>query len=391
MVRTFGVGVIGMGWMGQVHSRSYLEFPSRFQDAAIRPRLVICADDVEKRARAGQELFGFERHTTDWRAVATDPDVDVVNITAPNNMHLEIVRAAAEADKHIFCEKPVGRGPQETAEIEMLARHPGVLTGVGFNYRHAPVVQHGLQLLREGRLGDLTHYRGRFFTDYGRDPRTVLSWRFRRDVAGLGALGDVGSHVIDMALMLAGPIKRVVADHRTFIHRRPLPERGEGTHFTKSEGEPVGEVTNEDSVIALVEFEGGAFGSLEACRVIKGAQSHLAFELNGTRGAMSWDGQRPNELELYLAEEGPAHDGPTRIRSGPQHPFHGAFYPAGSLGLDFDALKVIEAYRFSKSIVEGRQGEPGFQEALAVAGVQDAIMRSWKADSWQDVKSLRIG
>ena len=334
-------------------------------------------------------IGGSEQYTTDWRKVVGNPEVEVVSIAAPMNVHLNVIRAAAAAGKHMLCEKPVGRDPQETAEAEMLSRDAGVVTRVGFNYRLAPLVQYVRGLLRGGRLGDITHYDGRFFVGYGSDPRTVLSWRFQRELAGLGALGDIMSHLIDMTLMLAGPVILVVAKQRTYIPQRPLAMPGEGSHFTKSDSGVMGEVTNEDSVWALVEFANGAYGTLEGCRVIKGARSSLSFDLNGTKGAADWDFLRMNELDLYLPSESGVHDGHTRIRSGPEHPFHTDFYPGNSQGLAFEDLKAIEAFQFLSSVVEGRQGEPGFAEALAVAGVQDAIIRSWESDSWEDVISLR--
>jgi predicted dehydrogenase len=204
MTQTIGVGVIGMGWMGTVHSRAYLQAADRFYDSGIRAKLLVCADDVEARAREGQERFDFERYTTRWQDVMADPRVQVVNVTTPTHLHLALVKAAAAAGKHIFCEKPVGRNPQETAEIEQLARQAGVLTFVGYNYRWAPLVQYAGQLIREGKLGRLTHFRGRFFAGYAADPDAVLSWRFQRELSGSGVLGDLMSHVIDLGLMLAG-------------------------------------------------------------------------------------------------------------------------------------------------------------------------------------------
>ena len=226
MTRTIGIGVIGMGWMGQVHSRSYRQMVDRFHDDGIRPRLVICADDVEARAQKAQAMFGFEQYTTDWREVITYPEVEVVNITAPNFMHVEMIKAATAAKKHVFCEKPVGRSPEETAQAEALARKAGVMSFVGYNYRWAPMVQYALQLIREGKLGQLTHYRGRFFAMYGSNPYGMLTWRFDRQLAGLGTLGDIMSHVIDMASMLVGPVKRVVSNRHTYIPQRPLPVPG---------------------------------------------------------------------------------------------------------------------------------------------------------------------
>src|SRR5262245_44416004 len=153
MTRTIGIGVIGMGWMGMLHSQSYQQIPYLFPDSDIEPRLIVCADEVEARAKKAQKLQSFERYTTDWHEVINDPNVQVVNVTAPNNLHVEIVKAAAAAGKHIMCEKPVGRNPQETAEIEYLARKAGVQSFVGFNYRWAPLVQYTRQLIQDGRLG----------------------------------------------------------------------------------------------------------------------------------------------------------------------------------------------------------------------------------------------
>ncbi len=386
MTRTIGIGVIGMGWMGTVHSRSYRQIPTRFQDCDIRPRLVICADEVESRAREAQTLLSFERYTTDWRQVIADPEVELVNITAPNNMHLEIARTAAEAGKHIFCEKPVGRNPQETTAIEDAARRAGVLTCVGYNYRWAPLVQYARQLIEEGRLGRLTHYRGRFFAGYASNPHAVLSWRFQREVAGLGTLGDLMSHVVDMAQMIAGPIKRLVGNRETFVSQRPLATPGEGTHFTVRTDGPTGEVTNEDYVGALVQFSNGAHGTLEGCRVINGPECQMAFEVHGTRGALHWDFERMNELHLFLSDSVGGHNGYTRIVSGPEHPFHVHFNPGPGVGLGYEDLKVIEAYQFLKSIREGHQGEPAFREALAVAKVLGAIERSWETERWEEIQ-----
>ena len=387
MTRTIGIGVIGMGWMGTVHSRSYRQIPIRFQDCDIRPRLVICADEVEARAREAQALLGFERYTADWKQVLADPEVELVNITAPNNMHLEIARAAAEAGKHIFCEKPVGRNPQETAAIEDAARQAGILTCVGYNYRWTPLVQYARQLIEEGRLGRLTHYRGRFFAGYASNPHAVLSWRFQREVAGLGTLGDLMSHVVDMAQMIAGPIKRLVGNRETFVPQRPLATPGEGTHFTVRTDGPTGEVTNEDYVGALVQFSNGAHGTLEGCRVISGPQCQMAFEVHGTRGALHWDFERMNEIHLFLSDSDGGHNGYTRIMSGPEHPFHAAFNPGPGVGLGYEDLKVIEAYQFLKSIRDGCQGEPAFREALAVSKVLGAIERSWETERWEEVQT----
>jgi predicted dehydrogenase len=389
LTQKIGIGVIGMGWMGTLHSLSYRQVPYAFADSEILPRLVICADEVESRAMKAQAVLGFERCTTNWKDVINDPEVQVVNITAPNNLHVEIVKAAAAAGKHIMCEKPVGRSPEETAEIEYAVRKAGVLSFVGYNYRWSPMVRYAHQLIQDGKIGKLTHYRGRFFSMYGGNPHSVLSWRFQREYAGLGTLGDLMSHTADLAHMLAGPIKRVVANRETFIKQRPLAVRGEGTHFTLRTDGPFGDVTNEDYVGTLVQFENGVQGSLEVCRVIFGSKCENAFEINGTKGAISWNFEKMNELSVYLPDEEGAHDGYVRIYSGPEHPFHANFNPGPAIGLGYNDLKTIEAHQFLKSVMDGKQGAPGFAEALAVAEFQDAVQHSWDSGHWEDVKSLR--
>ena len=386
MTRTIGIGVIGMGWMGEAHSRAYRAIPDRFNDSGIVPRLVVCADAVEARAEQARQRFGFERATSDWRDVLSDPAVEVVDITAPNGMHLELIRAAAEAGKHIACEKPVGRRPEETIAGVAAAQATGAITSVGYNYRWAPVVQYARQLIVEGKLGRITHYHGRFLNGYAGDPNGFLSWRFEQE-QGLGTLGDLLSHVIDMAHMLAGPIMRVTSDKEIFIRQRPIPQPGKGTHYdVGSSDDPQGDVSNEDSVSALVHFASGTRGMLEACRIINGAKCDMGFEIHGTRGVAKWTMERMNELQLQWRNEAtPAEDGYLTLLSGPAHPYHRHFNPAWGCGLGYDDLKVIEAFNFLQGIATGKQGEPGFAEALAVAQVQQAIMRSWASERWEDV------
>jgi predicted dehydrogenase len=246
--------------------------------------------------------------------------------------------------------------------------------------------------LDERRLGDISHYRARFFAGYASDPNNVLSWRFLANQAGCGTVGDLMSHVVDMAHMLAGPIKRVVAQRETFIRKRPIAVPGTGTHFTTRSDGALGDVTNEDYVGALVEFSNGARGTFEVCRTIKGPKCQMAFEVNGTKGALSWDFERMNEINLMLSDGDSASaassEGYRRVMSAPPHPFHQNFSPSPGNSLSYEDLKVIEAYQFLSSIAEGRQREPGFAEALAVANVQAAMIRSWESGSWEEIRPV---
>ena len=222
MNRSLGIAVIGMGWMGAAHSRSYLQARHRFADRGLDPRLVVCADQVDARRHAAQRDYGFARATADWREAVAAPDVDIVDVTAPNVLHRTMAEAAIAAGKHVFCEKPVGRSPEDTLAVAVAAaaERAGIVSGVGYNYVFAPMVQHARRLIDGGRLGELTHYRGRFFSGYGRDPNGVLSWRFQHEQAGGGTLADLISHVVDTAHYIAGPIRRVVSQRHTFIAER---------------------------------------------------------------------------------------------------------------------------------------------------------------------------
>ncbi len=388
--RPIRIGVVGFGWMGQAHSRSYRAIPTYFQDEPIKPVLAAVADTDPARVDAAVLGFGYETGTADWHELVERDDIDVIDITAPNALHQEIAEAAAAAGKHIFCEKPVGIDPAATAAIEHAARKAGVITGCGYNYRWAPMVQHTRALIDEGRFGDLTHYRGRFFSMYGRDRLGLLSWRFLQDEAGFGALSDIMSHAIDMAQHLCGPIRRLVSVREIFVKHRPLPRPGAGTHYDRgSPGDPTGEVTNEDYVGALVEFENGVRGTLEADRSIFGPQSSMAFELNGSKGAASWDHEKLNQLQLYLPEEQPI-DGFIEVLAGDAFPHQGNIVPGGGNSLGYEDMKIIEALEFLRSVGADRPHAPGFDAALANASVADAMTRSWESGAWESVNSLRI-
>ncbi len=390
MPSSIGIGVIGFGWMGQAHSRSYLSIPKYFPGAGITPRLVAVADTVPERLDLAVQNFGFESGTTDWRVLVEHEDIDIVDITAPNTLHQELAEAAAAAGKHIFCEKPVGVVPQATAVMELAARKAGVITGAGYNYRWVPLVQYLRELIEEGRFGELTHYRGRFFSMYGRDRLGLLSWRFLQEEAGFGVLSDIMSHAIDMAQYLCGPITRVVSVKEIFVKERPLPTPGEGTHYERGKpGDPTGKVTNEDYVGALVEFANGVRGTLEADRSIFGPQSSMALELNGSKGAASWDHEKLNQLQLYLPEEQPV-DGFIEVLAGDAFPHQGNIVPGGGNSLGYEDMKIIEALEFLRSIEAGRRFRPDFGDALATGSVAAAMARSWETERWEDVVSLRI-
>ncbi|HEV8251615.1 MAG TPA: Gfo/Idh/MocA family oxidoreductase [Gaiellaceae bacterium] len=381
------MGLVGVGWMGEVHTSGYLRARRHFPDCEGVARLVVAADESERRARHAVENLGYERWTTDWREVIADPEVEAVSITAPNFAHREIALAAAAAGKHFWGEKPLGRFPWETEDIARAAEAAGIRTIVGLNYRHPPAVAYARRLIAEGALGEIDHYRSQFVAGYSKSPQGALSWRFLRDLAGLGILGDLMTHAVDLAQFLLGPIARVTARTAVTIPERPRAEPGEGTHFAVIEGGELAPVENEDVAWSLVEFERGLVGTIEASRVILGPEARYTFEANGTRGAVAWDFERLNELELYLpVETGDA--GYSRVVMGPQHPDFVRFQPGPGVGMGYDDLKVIEAARFLQSVADGEQREPGVREMLAAARVIDAMERSSRTLAWEDVGEI---
>lgn len=387
MGRDIGIGLIGVGWMGQLHTVSYRRVADHYPECGAVPRFVIAADEVASRAELARERLGYEQVTSDWREVLAHPEVEVVSITAPNFMHREVAAAAADAGKHFWGEKPLGRFPHETAEIAAAVAAAGIRTIVGLNYRHPPAVQYAKQLIDAGELGEITRYRGCFLGDYASDPRGALSWRFLREYAGLGALGDLMSHVADMAQFLVGPIARVTAQVEKQITQRPRVPMGSGTHFAVVESGELGEVENEDAVTSLVEFADGVRGSLEATRVLVGRHVEMSFEVHGTKGALRWDFQRMNELEVYLPLVN-GDEGFATVFMKPGHPEYAHFQPGPALPFSFDDLKVIEAHLFLESVLDGRQRAPGVREMLQAAKVIDAMARSSDSGRWEDVRDL---
>lgn len=385
-----GIGVVGFGWMGQAHSRSAARIASLFPERSFDTALIVCGDNVAERREQAVSGVGFREAVEDWRAVVDHPDVDVVYVTAPNMMHEEIAIAAAEAGKAVFCEKPVGGTPDQTVRIEAAARRAGVITGVGYNYRWAPLVQHAKALIDSGRLGEITNYRGRFFSMYGSDPMGLLSWRFLVDEAGYGVSSDILSHAVDLAHMLIGPITEVSGTRETFIRDRPLPKAG-GTHYDRGQpGDPTGAVTNEDYAAAMVRFANGARGTFESSRAIIGPESQMAFDVYGTKGALRWNLETMNEMQVFLVDdEGGAPRGYTTVYAGDRYPYHGHFVPGDANAIGYEDLKVIENYEFLSAVASGEQHRPGFSEAIDYVSFQSAWLRSCESGAWEDVTSIR--
>lgn len=357
-MRVVRVGLVGAGFMGEYHSRAYNALARLYADIPLRLELAVVCDVREDAARGLAERWDVARWTTDWHAVVSDPDVSVVDVCTPPDLHRDVALGAIAAGKAVYCEKPVGLNADQTAEMARAARAAGVATFVGFNYRWIPAISLARQLIRDGAIGDVVHVRISKDTDSAADPARE-NWRFFSEHAGFGSLGDVGSHVFDMARSLCGEIVAVSGMTRVVIPERPY--RG-----------GMRAVDTDDLWVAVARFASAASGVFQGSRVLQGNKADMAVEVYGRTGALRWSQQRMNDLDVF---EGRADglDGFRTVRVGPRHPDHGHFVPVRGHAIGFADLKTIEVAKLTEALAEGRAPEPSFDDALAVARIIEAV------------------
>lgn len=370
-MESVGVGLIGTGFMGKCHAMAYTAVATVF-GLAPRPRLELLCDVPAERAAEWATAFGFARSTDDWRALVSDPAVDVVSITTPNALHPAMAIEAARQGKHVYCEKPLALTLEDAEAMAAAVREAGVKSLVGYNYTRNPAIAHARRLIGQGAIGRPLHFRGCFDEDYLADPALPHSWRMEKAKAGCGALGDLAVHLINMAQFLCGPIDQVMAELNIMHAERPMEEAG---------GE-MGRVENDDIVSALVRFRAGFSGSLESSRIAWGRKSRFAWELHGSAGMIAFDQERMNELQLYQAKGPKAEQGFKTILSGPDHPPYGLFIPAPGHSLGFNDLKTIEVAHLMAGLAGEETLYPDFDAALETERVMHALVRSAEEARW---------
>jgi predicted dehydrogenase len=368
-VGTLGVALIGTGFMGKCHANAWRAVAATFGGAPLRLEL-LCDTPAEKAAAMAAQ-FGFTRATGDWRAVVADPAVDVISVTTPNGLHRPIAEAALANGKHVWLEKPMAPALAD-AEAMAAAVRPGLVTMLGYNYTRNPAFRHAVKLIAEGAIGRPLHFRGVFDEDYMSDPAQPWTWRCLKTDGGLGALGDLGCHLVAAMLPLMGPVESLTAELQTVVPARPF-EGG------------MRSVENDDSAFAHLRFRSGATGSFFCSRVVRGRKNKLAWEVQGSEGTISFDQERMNELWLYRAGGGAATEGFTRILSGPAHPPFGAFSPAAGHNLGFNELKVVEAQELLAGIREGAPVWPDFAAGLGIERIIHAMARASETGSRQQL------
>lgn len=362
-----GIGLVGSGFMGRCHANAFRSVSGLF-DVPGEPRLRVLADANDEVAARAARALGFERGTGDWRALVADDAVDIVAITAPNVLHAPIAHAAIAAGKTVYCEKPLSTTAALALDMTEASEAAGIVTLVGFNFLRNPMIKLAREIISSGEIGEITGFRGRHAENYMADPDTPHS--FRTDPQGGGALADIGSHIISMARYLLGPMTAVHADCRTIHATRPISP-GDTTR------KPV-EV--DDMTHALVRFENGASGSLEANWAATARTMDLSWEITGTKGALAFSQEHMNELQLWCAT--PGRSGYTRIEAGPSHPPYGAFCPAPGHHLGFNDLKVIEVAELLAARAGTGTAGPDFREAYEVQRTVEAMQKSDVENAW---------
>ena len=390
-MKKLNVGLIGAGFMGKAHSLAYVAMPMFFWPAPAIPVRKTIVDVSDSIAAEAAQRFGFEKSTSDWRSVVEDPEIDIIDIATPNHLHAEIAIAAAAAGKHIISEKPLARNGDEAKTMYDAVKNAGIVHMVAFNYRRTPAVALAKKYIVEGAIGDILNFRGTYLQDWSADPDGPLSWRFQKSIAGSGSLGDIGTHVVDMARFLCGEITQVNTQLKTWVKTRPLQAGGVDKlgASTKDSTAPRGEVDVDDEVLSLLEFQNGAIGSLEATRNAHGRNNFLTFEIHGTLGSIYFNYERRDELQVAFASDQADRKGFRTVYTGPAHPYGEGLWPIPALGIGYGETKIIETYDFVKAIMEGGEVSPNFKDGYQINLIADAMSASSQSRSWTPVQLVK--
>lgn len=367
-----GIGLIGTGFMGRAHAMAFRNVSAAFS-LPVQVRLAALADaDASRAARCAKD-WGFDHAHSDWEQLINDPQVDIVAITTPNHLHYPMAMAAVEAGKSVYCEKPLAVSLVQADAMRNAAKKAGVITRVGYNYQHNPIIGLARQMIENGDLGEIVSFQGEFSEDFMGDSATPWSWRCEEAHAG-GALADLGSHLLALARHLLGDVEAVCADSNTVHSQRPATT---GSNERRS-------IVVDDQTHALLRFASGARGTFSSSWLKHGYKNHLAFEISGTLGTIAFDQERLNELLVCRVGQ----DGFQRILAGPSLPGYAAFCPAPGHQLGYNELKTLEVHALIQAVCnEGKDG-PDFEEAWQVERLAAAIRVAAKEQRWVRIEEV---
>jgi predicted dehydrogenase len=359
-----GIGMLGYAFMGKAHSNAFKKIAYITWPPPLSPRLVGIAGRSEDAVGEAARRYGYDYATTDWRDLVADERIGLFDNGGPNSLHAEPTIAAAEAGKHVVCEKPLGRDADESYEIWQRVAATGVKHLCAFNYRFVPAVRFARELIDAGELGEVRHFRGRYLQDWA-DDASLDTWRFHPDEAGSGALGDLGTHIIDLARFLNGEIASVGGFLKTFLPGRKV----------------------DDALEATVEFENGSVGTIEATRLALGRRNALQWEINGSKASLAFDMQQMNDLQVFRADGDRARGFKTVPVTEADHPFWEHWWPPGHI-VGWGDTFVHELHHFLAAIATGEEVAPygaTFEDGYRAAEVADAIVRSGETGARETV------
>lgn len=371
-MRELGIGLIGTGFMGRAHALAFRNVSAVFE-LPLKLKLAALADADPQRARACADAWGFETAHSDWQQLINDPKVNLIAITTPNHLHYPMAMAALAAGKPVYCEKPLAVNLEQASAMRLAAKAAGVVTRVGYNYQHNPIIGLARDLIQNGALGQIISFQGEFSEDFMADPISPWSWRCDSDYAG-GALADLGSHLLAMARHLLGDIQAVCADTQTVHAQRPVTVGGQERR----------EVAVDDQVHALLRFANGARGTFSSSWLKHGYKNHLSFEISGTRGTLAFDQERLNELRLFRNGQ----DGFQRLLAGPNLPGYAAFSPAPGHQLGYNELKTLEVHDLVLALAGISQGGTDFEQAWEVERLATAIRLAARESRWVGIEEV---
>lgn len=378
--RKVNVGLIGYQFMGKAHSNAYRQV-NRFFDLPVEVNMHTLCGRNEANVRKAAETFGWQNIETDWRKLIANPEIDIVDVSTPGNMHAEIAIAAAEAGKAVFCEKPLGNTLEEAERMAEAVRKAGVPNAIFHNYRKAPAVALAKRMIEEGRLGRIFHIRAVYLQDWIVDPNFPLVWRLDKSVAGSGSHGDLNAHLIDTARYLMGEFSEVCGMMETFVKQRPKVAEIDDKLGGKASDE-MGEVTVDDAALFLARFANGAIGTFEATRFATGRKNYNRWEINGEKGALVFNQERMNELEFYSKEDEDGLQGFRLIQATEaSHPYAGHYWPVAHI-IGYEHTFVNLLADALTAYAEGKPISPDFEDGLRNQQVLEAVQRSSESRSW---------
>ena len=367
-MKEIGIGIVGGGYMGKAHAVAMSAVGAVF-NTTLRPRLeMVCGASLVS-SKKYRDAYGFKRAADNWEQLVMDEHVEAIIIASPQSTHLQIAKKAFALGKPVFCEKPLGVGVDDAKKMVAAAKKNSTVNMIGFNYIRTPAGQFVRQLITDGEIGNITWFRGEHTEDFYADPNSPATWRSK----GLanGTMGDLAPHMINAALAIMGPIKRVSADIATVHSSRPG-----------------GIVNNDDHAQLMCTFHNGAMGHLYFSRVATGRKMGYAYEIHGTKGAIRFDQEDQNAIWLYKAQDRPENQGFKKILTGPHHPDYEPFCQGPGHGTGYQDQIIIEARDFLKAIETNSEIWPSFKDGLEVSNVVDACHKSSKTKNWVDVDAV---